>query len=150
MDPNIARLLDIAIGREIAANAFYAGVAERATNPYVRELFHDFAAQEKGHEQTLVRLKEDPAATMSFRAPANYRVAEETDPAILSLDMKPADAAVLAMRRELEAMTFYQELATMATDGGTRETCLSLANMEATHKRRLEDLFVDIGFPEVW
>ena len=150
MDPNIQRLFDTAIGREIAANAFYSGVAERATNAYVKELFLDLAEQEKGHEAILTRFKEDPTAQMSFRAPANYRVAEETDSAVLSPDMKPAEAAKLAMRRELEAMEFYKELASMTTDDAIRETCLSLSNMEATHKRRLEDLFVDLGFPEVW
>jgi rubrerythrin len=64
--------------------------------------------------------------------------------------MKPADAITLAMRRELEAMQFYQGLAEAAAAPQVKEICLALANMEAGHKRRLEDLFVEIGYPEAW
>jgi rubrerythrin len=147
---DIQRLLDTAIGREIAANAFYAGVAAKANHPRVKELFLDLASQEKDHEETLVRFKYDPTARMHFRAPVNYRIAEGSDAVALSPDLKPADAITLAMRRELEAMQFYQELADMATAPQIKEICLSLANMEAGHKRRLEDLFVEIGYPEAW
>jgi rubrerythrin len=146
----IERLLDVAIGREIAANAFYAGVAAKATHPRVKELFLDLARQEKDHEETLVRFKYDPTARMHFRAPANYKIAEASDAVELTPEMKPADAITLAMRRELEAMQFYQGLAEAAAAPQVKEICLALANMEAGHKRRLEDLFVEIGYPEAW
>lgn len=147
---DIQRLLDIAIGREIAASEFYSSVAEKTAHPRVKELFLDLARQEKDHQETLVRFKYDPTARMNFRAPANYRIAEESDVVSLSPDMKPAEAITLAMRRELEAMHFYQGLAEMAAEPQIKEICLSLANMESNHKRRLEDLFVEIGYPEAW
>ncbi len=147
---DIQRLFDAAILREVASFKFYSAVAKKAANARVREIFSELAEQEKGHEELLTRFKHDPTFVMNFKAPPNYRVAEETETEALTADMRPADAIATAMHRELVAMNFYQDLAEMTSDPSFAEICVSLANMEAEHKQRLENLFVDIGYPEVW
>ena len=146
----LLRLLDVAILREVAAYAFYSGVAGKVANARVREMFSELAGQEKDHEELLTRFRHDPTMRMNFRAPANYRIAEETATAELSPDMKPAEAVAVAMQRELQAMHFYLDLAEMTAEPQLKEICVSLSNMEANHKRRLENLFVEIGYPEAW
>ena len=45
-------------------------------------------------------------------------------------------------------MEFYRGLADLCDDETVKQTYQSLANMELSHKKILEDVFVDIGYPE--
>jgi rubrerythrin len=146
----IQQMFDLAIRREVEANRFYLEISEQTSNVRVQEIFADLARQEKAHEALLTGWKHDPTAPLRFVAPPNYRVAEATAAGTPSAGMKPADAIALAMKRELEAMRFYDELAAMSSDPETRAVCASLSAMEANHKHRLEELFVEIGYPEAW
>ena len=144
-------LLSTAIAREVEANAFYRQVAERSTNPNVRNIFADLAAEELGHQKLLEGVKRDPNLMRRFSAPAaDYRVAEATALPALSIDMKPADAIALAMKKEQQAVEFYLDLAARASDSELVSSLNALANMEKGHKTRLEDVFVQIGYPEVF
>ena len=82
--------------------------------------------------------------------PIDYKIAEATDSPALSFDMKLADAIALAMKKELSAAEFYKGLAKTATDSKFKETFLELANMELGHKTRIENLFIEVGYPEVF
>lgn len=146
----ISKLFDTAISREVEAYTFYKGVAERVENPSVKEIFEQLAREEKGHEETLWRFKGDPTATVTFKPPADFKITETVETPALTLDMKPADAIALAMKKEKQAMDFYQSLADWTEDGALKKIYQNLANMEQGHKAKLEKLFVDIGYPEVW
>ena len=85
-----------------------------------------------------------------FNEEADYKVSETVDEPELSMDMKPADAFALAMKKEEEAMVQYTALADECPDAEKKRVFLDLAAMERAHKRKMEDAFVDIGYPEVW
>ncbi len=147
----ITKLFDLAIGREVEAHNFYKGVAEKVTNQSVREIFLQLAQEEKGHEELLFRLRGDPTATLRFTPPPDHKVAESVEELPeLSLEMKPADALALAMKKEQQAKELYERLAAWSEDEALRGMYQDLANMESNHKHRLENLFVDVGYPEVW
>jgi len=144
-------LLTTAIAREVEANAFYRQVAERSTDPNVRTIFAELAAEELGHKSLLEGVRRDPNLIGRFFAPAaDYKVAEATALPALSIDMKPADAIALAMKKEQQAVELYLELAARASDSEMVKSFNALANMERGHKTRLEDVFVQIGYPEVF
>ncbi len=82
--------------------------------------------------------------------PVDYRVAEATETPLLSMEMKPSEAIALAMKKEQESAEFYLKLAKSAVDSKLQEIFRGLVNMELGHKTRIEELFVDIGYPEVW
>ena len=81
---------------------------------------------------------------------ADYKVAEATELPALSIEMKPADAIALAMKKEQEAVEFYRGLADGSDDAEIKKIFENLVNMELTHKNRLENVFVEIGYPEVF
>ena len=144
-------LLTTAIAREVEANAFYRQVAERSANPDVRSAFSELAAEELGHKNLLEGARRDPNLIKRFSAPAaDYKVAEATALPTLSIDMKPADAIALAMKKEQQAVEFYLDLAARASDPELVKSLTALANMEKGHKTRLEDVFVQIGYPEAF
>lgn len=149
-ETELNELFEMAIGREVEAHEFYKAAAERVESASIKELFRQLSAEEKAHEELLWKLKADPTAMLTIKAAADHKVAETVELPAITLEMKPADAIALAMKKEQQAMELYQRLARWSEDDTTREMYESLAAMELNHKVRLEGLFLDVGYPEVW
>ena len=49
-----------------------------------------------------------------------------------------------------EAMQMYTQLANANTDSAQKNIFLELASMERGHKSKLEDIYTNMAFPEVW
>jgi len=87
---------------------------------------------------------------MHFDAKKDYKVVNAMPSPPLSADMKPLDGLVVAIKKELEAMQMYTQLAGLSTDMEQKFLFTQLANMESGHKARLEDIYTNMAFPEVW
>jgi len=145
------KVFDIAISREAKAYEFYKAVAEKVTSDDVKKVFLQLAEEELGHREQLEILLHDPTKIMKFNPPkADYKVAEATEAPDPTIEMKPAEAIALAMKKEQEAVEFYRQLSADATDDSLKAMFDNLANMELNHKARLENVFVEIGYPEVF
>ena len=143
-------ILKQAIAAEIEAAQFYADVADNTDNDFLRELFLAFSAEEKKHRSILEGFRADPDAAVAFKKVPDFHVSETVDEPVLSVDMKPADAIALAMKKEEIAMKQYTEMADACDDPDRKKLFLELASMERGHKAKMESAFVDIGYPEVW
>jgi len=139
-----------AINNEIEAQKFYEQAARMLTDPYLREMFGKFAAEEKKHREILKKLYASERMDRYFNETRDYKVAETVDMPVLSTQMKPADAIALAMKKEAEAMRQYTEMGESCSDPEIKAVFLDLAAMEREHKLKMENAFVDIGYPEVW
>jgi rubrerythrin len=139
-----------AAAREAEAYRFYRDVAEKTGNEAVKEIFLELAKQEKGHEELMWKFKGDATMELKFKAPTDYKIAETVEVPEPTADMKPADAIALAMKREQRSVELYRGLADGCADAELKKIFENLANMESGHKHKLENLFVDIGYPEVW
>lgn len=147
----LEKVFSLAISREIESHEFYKKVARQAKNPAVKTLFEELAREEMGHMEFLEGFKADPTKMMKISAPpANYKIAEATKTPKLSIDMKPSDAIALAMKKEQEAVEFYRSLGKVCIDKNTCNIFENLANMELSHKNKLESVFVEIGYPEAF
>ncbi len=148
---NIEKILEDAIGREVEAYEFYQQVYERVDDSGVKDVFAELAKEEQSHRDILEQYLHNPVMLMHIHPPsADYQIAEATELPKLSIDMKPADAIALAMKKEQQAVQFYRALAEQATDPKAKSVFEDLTNMELGHKRRLEDVFVQIGYPEAF
>ena len=87
---------------------------------------------------------------MKFDPSHDYKVGDTLPSPPLTADLKPLDGLVLAIKKELEAMQMYTQLANLAKDTETQLLFSQLANMERGHKARLEDLYTEMAFPEAW
>ncbi|MHC4483057.1 MAG: ferritin family protein [Planctomycetota bacterium] len=144
---SVDEILDFAIAREIEANRFYSGLAERMGNPVMRKVFEGFAMEELGHKMKLeaakageLKMKEEEVATLGI---ADYVVAGEATP-----DMSYADALVLAMKKEKASYRLYLDLAAVAEAEEFTEMFLALAQEEAKHKLRFEIEYDDVVLKE--
>lgn len=144
------QLLSGAIKQEVEAFDFYDGLAKRVKDPFVKELFADLAKQELGHQEALERFKDDDSLVMNFRQVEDWKIAESVPMPALSVDMKPVDAIALAMKKEEAAANFYTNMARSCQVPEHKNLYMNLAAMELGHKHRLENAFVDIGYPEVF
>jgi rubrerythrin len=54
------------------------------------------------------------------------------------------------MKKEQQAVEFYRGLAAGSTDAEVRGVFENLANMELGHKTRLEDIYLEVGYPEAF
>lgn len=147
----IVAVFSLATKRELEANDFYSRVARKAKDEEVRRVFAQLAEEEMGHFEILERFKADPSLPMKLAAPEkDYKLAEATELPPFTDDMSPKDAIALAMKKEQQAVEFYTDLAQHAADAGLKDMFTNLANMELGHKQRLENMFVDIGYPEAF
>lgn len=139
-----------AIANEVEARKFYAEASATLKDPFLKKMFAGLAEEEKKHRDILTKIYASNTIDRYFSETRDYKVAETMDEPVLSMDMKPADAFALAMKKEEAAMKQYTEMANMCDDAQKRQVFLDLAAMERDHKLKMESAFVDVGFPEVW
>jgi rubrerythrin len=143
-------ILEFAITSEIEARQFYEDVAGRVEDTYLKEMFQGFAEEEKRHKLMLEDILTGGVMGFMVEGTEDYNVSSTVDKPGLSVQMKPADAIALAMKNEEEAMHLYLRLAADSVDPEQKKVFENLATMERGHKYKMEQAFVDIGYPEVW
>lgn len=144
------KLMLRSIEQEIEARDFYREAARRVADTSVREIFEEMAQQEDHHREILETFRFNPTARVEFERVEDFGVAEETEMPPLSMDLSPADAFGLAMKKEQAALELYLKWASVTQDAELKRVYEELAEMERGHKARIEELFVNAAFPEAW
>lgn len=144
------QIISRAIQGEIEAYTFYSAVSQKVKDKNLRDLFSDLAAEEQKHKLTLEGFLARAPENLHFSASQDYKIADALPTPPLTMDLKPIDAIVIAIKKELEAMQMYTQLANNSTDGAQKNIFLELASMERGHKSRLEDIYTNMAFPEAW
>ncbi len=148
---NYKEILKMAIGNEVEAFEFYRDAAAKMKDPAMKKTFQELADEESGHKALLEGYLSNEMKDMKFNEEKDYKVAETVDaPQTLSTDMAFKDAIALAMKKEQEAMEMYQMFADASEEPKQKTTFLELVKMEKGHKVRLEDIYTNIAFVEIW
>lgn len=148
---NYKEILKMAVGNEVEAYEFYRDAAAKMKDPAMKKTFMELADEESGHKVLLEGYLSNEMKDMKFSDEKDYKVAETVEaPQTLSTDMAFKDAIALAMKKEQEAMEMYQQFADASEGAKQKETFLELAKMEKGHKVRLEDIYTNIAFVEIW
>ena len=148
---NYKEILKMAVGNEVEAYEFYRDAAAKMKDPAMKKTFQELADEESGHKVLLEGYLSNEMKDMKFSEEKDYKVAETVEaPQALSTDMAFKDAIALAMKKEQEAMEMYQQFADASEGAKQQETFLELAKMEKGNKVRLEGIYTDIAFIEVW
>ncbi len=151
MTPEEARtIIKGAIDDEVEAYTYYKTVEEKVKDPALRKLFEDLAGEETQHRQLLETFLTKNPTEFRWKASKDYKVADTLETPKLTEDLTPKEGIVIAIKKEQLAMDMYNELATLSTDAEQERLFTQLANMEESHKARLEDLYTEVAFPEVW
>lgn len=142
-------VISFAVDNEIEAYEFYDGVCQKTSDPNLKAIFKELADEEKKHRSFLEGLLSRPGG-FHFDEAKDYKISETVDKPKLSLSMKPSDAIALAMKNEEEAMQMYSALAEASGNAEQKKMFESLSKMEQGHKVKLENIYTNMAFPEVW
>ena len=135
---SISDALDFAIQSEQEAADFYTNLADVSKNQAMREIFIQYAKEEKGHKKRLENIKRKKTFEFSGEKVFDLRIGDYLVDVKPTTDMSYQDALILAMKREKSAFKLYSDLAGIAPNRGLRNIFLMLAQEEAKHKLRFE------------
>lgn len=134
----VDEILDFAIREEQAAVDFYMHLAGLVKAPAMKEVFEQFANEERGHKAKLQSVKGGKKLTISRTGVQDLKISDYVVSEEPRADIDYAGALVLAMKKEKAAFRLYTDLAARADDPGIKELLLGLAEEEAKHKLRFE------------
>lgn len=143
-------ILDYAINEEVLSYEFYTEAAGKVEDEALKDTFTDLAKEELDHKKFLEDFKDSHSETIDLKESVDYKIADTIDKPELTTDMSFSDAIALAIKREDEAMEMYQSLADATVEDDKKSVFIGLKNMEQMHKTRLEDIYVNVGYREVW
>ena len=144
------KIISRAIELEVEAYAFYRAVSDKAKDENIKSVFNDLAQEEQGHKRTLENFLARKPEEMHFVESRDYKIVDVLPTPPLTMNIKPVEGIVIAIKNELEAMQMYTQLANASGDEAQKKIFLELASMERGHKSKLEDIYTNMAFPEVW
>ncbi|MBT7087109.1 MAG: ferritin family protein [Desulfobacterales bacterium] len=144
------KIMEFAIKNEIKAQEFYQSISEKVDDTHLKKMFLGFVEDEKGHQVFLENFLSGDYEEFHLNKSKDIKLSEKVERPEPDTSMKPADAIALAMKEEEDAMNLYIMLAETFTEPKTQKTFLDLAEMERRHKQKMENAYVDIGYPETW
>ncbi|MDD2553892.1 MAG: ferritin family protein [Desulfotomaculaceae bacterium] len=144
------KILSIAVQSEIDAYELYTAISEKAKDASVKQLFKELAGDELQHKEDLEAYLKTDAKPLVFAETIDYKVSETVVKPEISLNMKFVDAVALAMKREQEGMDMYTALANASQSAEQKQIFEALALMEKGHKAKLEAIYNNAAFAEVW
>ncbi|WP_350343147.1 ferritin family protein [Proteinivorax tanatarense] len=147
---NYKDILKMAVENEVEAYEFYKDAASKVTDKNLKSTFEELAEEETKHKVLLEDYLKNDLKNMSFKENKDYQISETVEEKALSTSMNFKDAIALAMKKEEEAMNMYKQFAEASDDDKQRKTFEELVKMEQQHKTRLEDIYVNAAYTEVW
>jgi len=148
MSDELNELLDTAIYKEIASQAFYIAGQSLTQDPGARALMKELAEEELKHSQHLKKLKESGLKEQDWhqdRVP-NLMISEYLTGGGSLEGAGLQDTLIFAMKREQEAIDFYSKLMAVMRSEVAKKLCQRLAQEELEHKFRLEILYDDLFY----
>jgi len=145
---SVNEALDFAIAREEEAVQFYTDLAGRVDKEWMKQIFEQFAGEERGHKAKLQGIKDGHKLLPAEKQVqdlkiGDYLVADEPNP-----KMDYQDALILAMKKEKKAFLLYTNLAAATEDETLSQIFQALAQEEAKHKLRFEVEYDDYVLKE--
>ena len=150
MSKDLSAVLDMAISKEIEAQAFYKDLQGRVADAEAKQALQFMAEEEKKHEAFLVQYKTGGIGAESLKKNqvVDYKIAEHLEKPDISGKMDSKDVYLVAAHRELNSYNFYKELAGMHPKGATRDMLLKMADEEKKHKEKVEYLYSNTAFTQ--
>jgi len=142
-------ILKNAIVQEELSNEFYRRMAGLVSHRETKETFEYLAREELEHKEFLLSCF-TPQGCKLAGAAQDVHLAELLEGPAFSEALSPREALVVAMKKEEGAYKFYKTLAGLQPPGDIRAFLEKIALMELAHKEKMEYLYANAAFPEVW
>lgn len=147
---DIKAIIKFAVENEVEAYEFYIGATDKVKDKHLKETFQGLAEEELNHKKFLEEFLVSDVNEIKLHQSNDYKIAETIDKPKLTVEMSFADAIGLAIKNEEEAMEMYKNLADACVDEEQKKLFLGLMEMEKMHKAKLEEIYVNVAYAEVW
>ncbi|MCT4614701.1 MAG: ferritin family protein [Marinifilaceae bacterium] len=132
-------ILDFAINEEQKAADFYNDLADKVSQPEIKDCFHQYALEELAHKAKLESIKANENFVFTSEKVADLKIADYlVDVDANKESFSYQEALTLAMKKEKSAFRLYSDLAKAAKDEKAKAVLEMLAQEEAKHKLRFE------------
>lgn len=143
-------IIDFAVENEVESYEFYRDAALKIKDEHLKGVFEDLAKEELEHKRFLTEFLASDVEEIRLDEFKDYKVSETIDKPKLSIEMGFAEAIALAIKNEEEAMFMYSNLAEACLDKNEMDLFLGLMKMEQMHKVKLEQIYLEVAYAEVW
>ena len=152
MQDELKELLEAAMYKEIASEAFYVAGQQNTSDKGARVLMEELAAEEARHLQFLKALKDSDWPSGEYK----YKKEKVPDLKISEYLTGPdklegaglQDTLAFAVKREKQAIEFYFGMLNILQSGEAKALCERLAQEEMKHKQKLEVLYDTLFYGE--
>jgi len=150
MSDELTELLDAAMYKEIASQAFYIAGQNKTQDPGAKALMKELAEEELKHLQWLKNLKERGLGKRGWHQEKvpNLMISEYLTGGDILEGAGLQDTLVFSMKREQQAIEFYSQMMGVIRDETAKHLCERLAHEELKHKLRLETFYDDLFYSE--
>lgn len=138
----IAEIISFAVKQEELSSALYLQAMEQAPDDKSRKLLSELAGEELEHSHLFAMIQEDGSGLPVFSTLPETMVSEFLVDIPLHEGMTFAEVMIYAIKKEEKSSRFYRELASKAADPQLASLLNKLADIEQTHKARLEEAFI--------
>jgi len=142
---SIGEILAYAIEKEKEAAAFYEEVSKQEPFVGAKEMFKEFAAEERKHQALLEDYEgnKDKLAEYKLEWIPDMKRSDYMIDIVYEPGMHYTEILRLAMKREEMALKLYNQLQAQTENAGFIKLFKVLAQEEAKHKKFLETLYDD-------
>ena len=149
MNAELKPLIEQAVRQEELSHEFYLRLAKLVTDKETRETLEWLAKDELEHKAFLESCI-TPSGCALLGHPHDTHLAEVMKAPAITSEMSPKEALIVAMKREEGSYHFYQRLAGFQPPGEAKDFLEKMAQMELGHKEKVEFIYANAAFPEVW
>ncbi len=141
--------LNFAVDEGTKTYEYYMELAVRVKDRWAREAFESFAAEELGHIERFVAMRQSPRARAKPHDVPSLKLAEYVTAEVWAHEnMDSREAYVVALKVESTAYHRYLDLADNAATREIQEVFLALAEEVAKHRLKLEMEYDDYVFAQ--
>ncbi|HCF50778.1 MAG TPA: ferritin [Syntrophomonas sp.] len=136
----IQNIIIQAIASELEAYDYYTSLSRQLIDQEAAKICKCLAEEEWQHRAALKSLL-DNGLTALFESPGDSKLTDHKPVPRLSAEMKPADALLLAIKKEAQAAEDYAVLAQLSKRDEEKQLFERLIIMEQGHKAHLEKIY---------
>ncbi len=140
---NLKAVIDYAIEKEKEAEAFYLELSSEESMSGSKQLFSDFAKEERKHQKMLQDMNAGDLAGYRFKWITDLKRSDFVVDLEYSKGMGYQEILMIAMKREEKALELYNQLQDNAEDDKQKKLFKILCQEEAKHKLTLETMYDD-------
>lgn len=152
MQDEVNELIEAAMYKEIASEAFYVAGQQSADDKGAIALMKELAAEEAQHLQFLKTLKDSEWTDIEPKYDAGKVVDLKISEYLTGPDKLEGaglqDTLAFAVKREKQAIEFYSDMLNTLQSKKAKVLCEKLAQEEMKHKHKLEILYDTLFYGE--